>query len=246
MAERADDLQLESEHCVHIWHIDLSAFSNPNVYAAKILSPDERRRAERFSRAVVRRRFIASHVALRDILSRYLGRSPREIQLCCTLNGKPYLPAKSGSPLPRFSLSHSGEAAMLAVAHSAIGVDIERIDPAVNGLRIAERFFSPAEFAALQSAPLHEQTHAFFAVWARKEAYLKARGEGIQYRLHTFTVTIPSGPAGLIDDLNDPMAATQWKLLDIETKDGFAAALAMSTSEARISHFRWAAKDTRL
>jgi 4'-phosphopantetheinyl transferase len=163
----------------------LAAFS-------RLLAPDEQARAARFRFEVHRNRYIAGRGRLREILSYYLDADPAGLVFTANQYGKPGV---DGTDL-RFNVSHTEDLAVYAIARGReVGVDIERIRPlAAEG--IPERFFSPAEVAALRSLPRDLQPRAFFNCWTRKEAYVKASGEGLSIPLNSFDVTLlPGEPA---------------------------------------------------
>jgi 4'-phosphopantetheinyl transferase len=132
--------------------------------------------------------------AVDQVLARYLGRVPVYVK------GPRGKPALVGGEI-EFNVSHSGGLVAVAVARGrAVGVDIERITKTPPRGRIAEHFFAPAEVAALRALPADEQTEAFFRCWTRKEAYLKARGDGLSVELASFAVSLDADPrAGMAD-----------------------------------------------
>src|SRR5262249_23128168 len=145
-----------------------------------LLSPEERERADRFHFARDRDRFVIAHAVLRQILALYLQSQPELIQFVQQKHGKPELAPESNPLGLTFNLSHSGEVALVAVAaHMQLGVDVELMRSDFGGEEIAERFFSRPEVEKLRLLAAHQRTRAFFQCWTRKEAYLKARGEGL-------------------------------------------------------------------
>ena len=178
---------------IHLW-IESLEYSSTNLLALEsLLSPDERKRAVRFYFDIDRARFIAARGRLRQILATYLSSDPAALVFSYNAHGKPFL---DGQEL-RFNLSHSGTKAVYAIAQGReLGVDIERIQPEFAKERIPEMFFSPGEAAALRSLPSDAQTEAFFRCWTRKEAYVKARAEGLSMALDSFDVSLgPDEPA---------------------------------------------------
>lgn len=134
----------------------------------------EQERAAQFVSAALRQRHLRSHAALRAILRRYTSAG---LDFATAAQGKPYLPAV---PELKFNLSHSHEMALVAVAlEMEVGVDVERLRPLPECLAIAERFFPPADAAALAGTPPDRREHEFFRRWTRIEAMLKARGVGL-------------------------------------------------------------------
>lgn len=136
--------------------------------------------------------------------------------------GKPYI--EEG---PVFNASHSGEWFALAITGSGaeIGVDIEHIHPLDDMLSMARHFFAPAEVERLLAIPESERTRAFFECWTRKEAVIKATGEGVSRPLDSFEVAFGSGttPALLrLDARRDP----QWMMASFDRVPDYVAALA--------------------
>jgi 4'-phosphopantetheinyl transferase len=150
-----------------------------------LLGADESARADRFRFARDRRRFIVRRARLRQWLGAWVGRAPEALVFSENSHGKPIL--VDGPP---FSLSHSVDMMMLAIGDAEIGCDIERIDPALDWLPLAATFFTRTERAALAALPPAAACRAFFACWARKEAFVKALGLGLSYPLDAFDVSV--------------------------------------------------------
>jgi 4'-phosphopantetheinyl transferase len=201
-----------------------------------LLAADERARAARFVLQVHRDRFIAGRAMLRRVLGSYLGAPPEAVELVLEAGGKPSL---AGNRPLRFNLSHSGGLALLAVALDRdVGVDLESLRADVAILDLAERFFSRCEREELLSVPSEGRLAAFFACWTRKEAFLKARGDGLGLPLDSFDVTVRPGepPRVLRTDL-DPLDAARFSLLDLPPIPGFASALAVRGDAPRLRCF---------
>lgn len=190
-----------------------------------LLGGDERRRAGRYRFARDRERYIAAHGAVRLVLAGYLGCEPPDIELVLGEYGKPHLANRHGTPL-RFNLSISGEWALLAVTLGRdVGVDIECIDARRADREIARRWFAPGEIQALDALEGDEWVRGFFTCWTRKEAFVKATGEGLSHPLDSFEVSIaPGGPSLLWVAENGPSAAA-WRMADLPEVPGYASAL---------------------
>jgi 4'-phosphopantetheinyl transferase len=201
---------------LHVWRIDLA---RARVDQAA-LSDEEQARAARFLLERDRRRFVASHAALRRILTRYLG--PVAPRFADGPHGKPFL---DGAAL-RFNLSHSGELALVAVADGReVGVDVEAVRE-LDLAGMARVSFSPRERAALFALPPDERLPAFFRCWTRKEAHLKATGFGLALPLDGFDVSLgPDEPARLVATRPDPDEARRFSLLHLDVGPGYAAAV---------------------
>lgn len=200
----------------------------------RLLSPSERIRSHRIRVAASRREFELARGILRAILSRYLAVHPERIRFETEADGKPRLAAG----VWRFSLSHSRDLALYAVAHERdLGIDIERIRPELPARTLAERYFAPVEVAALAALPDHEVAEAFFAIWTCKEAYLKARGVGLGEALDKVVVTLGPGREPHLSHTTREVSG--WSLLTLEPARGYAGALAMMGSATRIRSWTW-------
>ena len=213
-----------------IWLVDLDG-TGDEAAAREVLSDDERARADRFVFDVHRRRFVACRAALRALLAERLGGRPGDVRFEYGPAGKPSL---AGGSAMRFNVSHSDRYALLAVALGAeLGVDIERVRPMRDLDAIAERVFSEGERGALAREPGDRRVEAFFAAWTRKEAYIKARGEGIA-QLRAIEVSLASGdPPLLIRVEGQPDEPTRWAIETFAAAPGFASALCIERRPRR-------------
>lgn len=206
---------------VHVWRVWTDRDPRGGL---DLLSAEERRRADAFRTETLRARFVASHVALRQLLGRYLGVAAAQLDFGQNAWGKPEL---SGGGL-RFNLSHSGVLALVAVARNAeIGVDVETIShpPPLDVAGIA---YSPIEREALALLSGRDLTAAFYAVWTRKEALSKGVGRGFSFDFPSFSVS--TDPATRISrPLLPPDIATgaDWHVVDLPPVAGAAAAVAV-------------------
>jgi len=206
---------------VHVWRawLDVSAGLLGQLEAS--LSPDERERAARFRFVKDRDRFVAARGILRDILARYLGANAAALRFRYEAAGKPAL---ADSSELRFNASHSHGLALYAVATERdVGIDIELIRPRVAEEKIAERFFRPAEAASLRTLPKEKQAEAFFRIWTRKEAYIKAVGTGLSMPLDSF----------------DPAEVPGWEVRDLDPDPRYRAALAVEGEGWSVREFAW-------
>jgi 4'-phosphopantetheinyl transferase len=211
---------------LHVWRIPLAATAQTLDAARALLAPDERVRADRFTVDAPRRRFTFARAALRNVLARYTGQPPREIAFTTGPHGKPAL---AGDSPFRFNLSHSEDLALLAVTRRTdVGIDLEAIDPRRAADDIAARYFSPAEQAQLgPHADPAARTAAFFRAWSRKEAVIKALGEGLACPLTSFDVSLDPLDARLLALRREHTDPSAWTMLAIEAAPGYAAAAAV-------------------
>ncbi|HUP42344.1 MAG TPA: 4'-phosphopantetheinyl transferase superfamily protein [Thermoanaerobaculia bacterium] len=233
---------------VQLWLADLDRPAVPLAALAATLDPEERKRAARFRFEVHRRRFTAGRGLLRWLLGRLLSAAPEALVFGYEAKGKPHLVLpQDGEPGQhlgqglRFNLSHSANGALLAVARGRdLGVDLEAVRPMDDADALVERFFHPAErraFAAL--GPEHRLT-AFFSGWTRKEAYLKARGDGLSLPTSEFEVALaPGGPAGLIAFGREPEEVGRWSFAAFEPAQGFLGAVAVEGPPPELREHFW-------
>jgi 4'-phosphopantetheinyl transferase len=204
---------------VHIWRAWLEADAAELLRWREFLSEDEVSRADRFVFPRDRDHFIVARGRLREILGMYLGRSPESLRFQTGKYGKPALGDQSDL---RFNLTHSHGLAVYGFAmERALGIDVEKIRPDFGGEEIAERYFSAAEQKELRELPVELRATAFFLCWTRKEAYIKAHGDGLQMPLASFDVSLtPDKPATLRSS-----DGQRWSLCSFTPAPGYAAAM---------------------
>lgn len=226
---------------VHIWRFSLALPPGLMGKLGRTLSDDEVERAGRFRFPRDRDHFIAAHSSLRGILARYLKIEPEELQFSYGPNQKPELAEEHSFSNLRFNLSHAGDLGLLGVAQGReVGVDIEWIRPEVAEEAIARRFFSQREVEDLLKLPEDLQREAFFTGWTRKEAYIKARGEGLSMLLEQFDVTLaPGSQALLLSTRPDPEEAGLWSLHHLSPGPGYVGALAVQGQVEKLDCWEW-------
>jgi len=227
----------------HVWTALISTCRPQLPFFERLLSEEERMKAARFVRPEDRARSIVAHGLLRQLLGDYLSVEPTGLNFRQNELGKPALVPCPGQPALSFNLSHSGEVILFAMtAGRRIGVDIEEIRKNFDFMEVAKGQFSEREFTALQGMSGAEQTDAFFRCWTRKEAYLKARGEGLGYPLKNFSVSIsPTAPPAVEWAADDPAAAERWAVRDLAEIPGYAGAVVCEGRATRFVSRRWLA-----
>jgi 4'-phosphopantetheinyl transferase len=213
---------------VHVWLADIRQPAARVESLSRLLSPDESRRAGSFHFERHREAFAVARGTLRTILASYTGAHPRDLEFAYSPYGKPYLSGAHGGRDLRFNLSHSHGFALYAVAHGReVGVDIEYCRPRVAFAKIAERFFSPLEVENCRRLPERLRREAFFNCWTRKEAFIKAVGEGLSFPLDAFDVSmIPGESAALLGVRVNGLEATRWTLRELQPGSGYVGAVA--------------------
>lgn len=224
------------EDDVHVWTVDCEECADQVDELYRVLSADERERARRYRRAADQDRFVVARGMLRRVLSRYLASEPQEIRFGYGMYGKPELPDQA----VRFNLSHSGVLALCAIARDrAVGVDVECERPILEIDQIARRYFSSEEYLTLARLPQSLRARAFLECWTRKEAYVKARGEGLLFPLNAFTVAVALGePAALLENTIHPDDVYRWSFRSLDPAPGYVGALAVEGPAWRLSRFR--------
>lgn len=228
-------------NAVHVWRASLEVSVSCLQALKNTLAADECARAKRFYFQEHRERFIAGRGLLRNILSRYLDKKPGQLRFCYNSYGKPALIEDTNAEGLRFNLSHSHDMALYAVTRGReIGIDIERFRPDVEAEKLAERFFSPREATVLRALPEDLRKEGFFNCWTRKEAYIKAEGEGMSIPLSAFDVSLtPGEPAALLRSQKDPQEASRWSMQALDPEPGYAAALAVKGHDWELKCWQW-------
>jgi 4'-phosphopantetheinyl transferase len=225
-------------HESHIWKVDLRCEITTEMNAS--LSRDEHDRAARFHFEKDRQRFRIAHASLRIILGRYLGLPPDSLAFGQTEYGKPFLTNPEAEGF-LFNLSHSKDLALLAVTREReVGIDVEFMRSDFATSDVAEHFFSVAEVYTFTGLDADCRTQGFFNCWTRKEAYIKARGEGLSLALDSFDVSLTPGlPAALLRIRLDESDASRWSLHELFPAPDYAAALAIEKgpSSLGLRHF---------
>jgi 4'-phosphopantetheinyl transferase len=221
---------------VHVWRASLSLAPDVLQRLKATLSPVELSRAARFVFPEDRDDFNAGRGILRELLGAYLKQPPASLEFAYGSRGKPALQTGETDRSIRFSVSHSHGLALYAFAHRhELGVDLEMIQPDFGGEEVAERFFSRRELTELGALPADLRAEGFFTCWTRKEAYVKARGEGLQIPLDSFDVSLTPGcPAELHSS-----DSARWSLRSFQPAPRFVAAVVGEGGGWQLRHFEW-------
>ncbi len=217
---------------IQVWYADLRGLAHRLEAFRTLLSPDETARAARFATEELRSRCVLRRGLLRHLLGRALGCDPATPAFAYGPMGKPFLPGG-----PAFNLADCKDDVLIAIApggppggDAELGVDIERLRRVPDAAGIAERFFAPEERAAFAALPDAQRDEAFLNGWTRKEAFIKATGQGLSMPLDRFAVELaPGRPARLLslDGALEAGRAADWSLFDLRPAPGLVAALAV-------------------
>ncbi|GAB4527731.1 MAG: 4'-phosphopantetheinyl transferase superfamily protein [Anaerolineae bacterium] len=200
---------------VDLWQVDLTRPATIDT-----LSNDERVRAQRLKIPHKQQQFIRARAGLRAVLADYVQTTPHGLRFGYLPQGKPYL---LDFPDLHFNLSHAEDRALLAVAKTPVGIDLDYERSLVPGVwaQMIDMAFTAEEQTALHALPEAERHRAFYRTWVRKEALMKARGEGFKLA-KTFSLPISSQPVQYRVD--------NWLLCDVPMPDGYIAAVAVAVT----------------
>jgi 4'-phosphopantetheinyl transferase len=224
---------------IHVWKVDLNPPDHRVEQLGRLLAPDEWERANRFRFDRHRRQYVVGRGALRTLLGAYAGLPPQGVRFSYGPRGKPFLDAgqaaAAGNGDLQFNLSNSDEMALVGFVRGLeIGVDLEFMKPMSDLEQISERFFSVPEREVLRNLPSEQKPEGFFNCWTRKEAYLKAVGEGLAVPLDSFDVTLaPGEPARMLAVEGDAERATRWFYHHLRPAQDYIGAIALEDPEGR-------------
>ena len=232
---------LLSRKDVHIW---LAVLDLPSKILQELkgsLSVDERMRAERFRFERDKSRFIAARGALRLILASYLSVEPGAIRFCYGKDGKPRLQNAFGMTGIQFNLSHSeGLALYVFTRGHEVGVDVEYMREISEMEQIVEQFFSVRERVFFGTLPTSEKHKAFLNWWTRKEAFMKAVGEGLSYPLDRFDVSAEPGKSvELLRTVGVAKEGPRWSIWDVKPGKEFAGAVVAEGEGWDVQCWQW-------
>jgi 4'-phosphopantetheinyl transferase len=221
---------------VHLWQASLDG--RPADIFESFLSADELARANRFHFTEDRTHFVVARGLLRNLLAAYLGIDCAELRFSYGAKGKPFL-LLDGRPQINFNLSHShGRAAFAFSRGRELGVDLEYVKEDFEAELIATRFFSRSEVLALRTVPADLRNQAFFSCWTRKEAYIKARGEGLSMPLNEFDVSLkPDEPAALLNNYREERELQRWSMKAIPAPENYVGALVVEGHDWQLKSF---------
>lgn len=166
---------------IHVWRVSFHEQEQRIDRYESLLSSDEKTRAKRFLVRRERNRFVITRGILRELLGSYLNRFPATLEFAYNVQGKPFLVEKSPDRSVQFNVSHSRGLALLAFSmERSVGVDVEFVQPDFAVDEVARQYFSPQEVEKLCALSPSVRAEEFFLSWTSREAYCKARGEGLQ------------------------------------------------------------------
>jgi 4'-phosphopantetheinyl transferase len=236
-----EHLSLPGENEVHVWTVLVSETLANLANLEGFLSLDEIRIAARLRRPVDRDRYVVAHGILRRLLGAYLSLAPEELVFTTGEFGKPAIVLGAKQPSLTFNLAHSGDIVLFGVAvDRRLGVDVEAIRSELDVMELAQSQFSTIEIDGLRSFSPNERIQAFFRGWTRKEAYIKARGEGLNFPLNRFAVTLKGEEVPRLQWVeNEPEAPRNWSMFHLDLLPGYAGALVVEGQKINLVSYIW-------
>lgn len=215
---------------VHLWRCSLRRAMPKDLEA--VLAWDELARAGRFKLERDRKSFLLSAYAVRRILSIYLGVPGGLVPIAVSAKGKPYLKGDIGGEALHFNLSHHSGVVMVAVAKARVGVDVEGVDEVFPCDEVGRGFFAPGEAGSIQREPGgRHKARLFFGYWTKKEALLKAAGEGLYEDLSRVDF---SGGGEAVD-----YGGSRWTVVEMELEGRVLCSLALEWELKKVQRFVW-------
>jgi 4'-phosphopantetheinyl transferase len=226
---------------VHVWRVPLDIPVDYVHLLESTLSDDEHHRAAKFYFSRDRNHYIAARGILRTLVGRYLSVEPSTLRFDYSQYGKPSLSTEWNGSSLFFNVSHSHELALMAFTRvGEIGVDVEYMRPDIEYMQLARRFFSEYERSQLMLLPQTMLQSAFYCCWTRKEAYIKARGLGLQLPLELFDVSVhPEKPAVFLGSREVGQDMKDWSLYNLLPGSDYAAACVVKGAPSRIHCWQW-------
>lgn len=205
-----------------------------------LLDAAERGRADRFRFDADRARFVAARGQLRAVLGHYVGVPPELIAFESGPYGKPALARHRGDGRVQFSLSHSHGVGAVAVGlEDELGIDIERVRPFDDALRVAQRLFTPVEQEVLRAQPEGRRLDLFFRYWTGKEAVVKSVGLGLSQPLDGFQLRLDGPDAERVQVVCGGVPVLRWVAAVPPLREGFVAALAVGCGPPEVRCREW-------
>ena len=224
---------------VDVWRMRLAREAGEVAALHALLDPAEQSRARMFRAERDRRRFVVARATLRTLLAEYAGLDPHRVTLIVRAGGKPIVSNDGANGSLHFNLSHCGELAVCAIADREVGVDVEQLKHHDDMERVAQHFFADEEARRLRTLAGMERTRFFFRTWVRKEAYLKATGEGLARRTTSFTVQTPGAGVTIVAPDGSCRVDASYQVYDLPDIDDHFAAVALAGSGAAPAiHYR--------
>lgn len=222
---------------IHVHVVDLASSTLQQPRLESVLNDEEQARARRFRYSRHRQRWVTCRARTRMLLSAYLDIPPNVIRFATGLNGKPLIHSEQLNHHENFhfNLSHSKNLGLLAVTRAGpVGIDVEFLKTINDWQAVATRFFSETEQQELAQVDPALRSRAFFLAWTRKEAIIKATGEGLSADLDSFSVALTPNLNAVVHSTKPPMKSKpqDWQLFHLEPQEEYVGAVAIQADTA--------------
>lgn len=223
---------------IDVWSVNINNYTNKLFDYWELLSSSEKEKADRFRFEKDKNCYVIARGLLRILLSRYLNIKSQKINFRYAEKGKPYLEHPSNI---KFNLSHSKNCIVLAFTKNIeLGIDVEYAKNNLEILQVAESFFSKQEIKALKSIQSIYRLSAFYNCWTRKEAFIKATGDGLSFPLNQFTVSLESSEsAELVETRWDNKEKDLWSLETFTPQKDYIGAVASRNKIKGINYYKF-------
>lgn len=226
-----------TEKKIHIFLLHLEEHDEKQLY--DFLSDDEKERADRLKVELKKKQFIISRSVLRKIISNSINKPYDEIVFYYTEENKPFIKDKLNNKTIEFNVSHSEQCVLIAVTlDNKVGVDVEKINAKIDFESLSARFFSNKENEFLRSLQESKKLDAFYSIWTRKEAFIKATGKGIAYGLDNFSVCSDNKITSKVDIEYEEALEENWFSFELMNIDQYKTALSTDNKEAEFIFYR--------
>jgi 4'-phosphopantetheinyl transferase len=204
---------IETTGDISVYWLDLDLKEKDVEGLSAQLSDSERERVASYSTVVQQRRATVGFARRRQVLAEFCGIEPGEITFGSTSTGKPFVASSAGFDVG-FNMSYCGGVGLIAIVRKRqVGVDVESIAEVPNAQRLTSTIATTLESRELSSLSPHDHAVASLRLWTRKEAYLKATGEGIGAGLKHFSVPLEPIPVSRILQPFDD--GPSWRLYEL-------------------------------
>ena len=222
-----------SEKQVHIFLLHLDKYDDKQLY--NILSDDEKQRADKLKIELKKKQFIVSRSVLRKVISKSIGQPHDDIAVYYGEHNKPFIKDKYNNKAIEFNVSHSEECVLIALTlGNKIGIDVEKVSPDIDHIALSKRFFSKNENDQLERISSDKKLDTFYRIWTRKEAFIKATGEGMTCGLDKFSVSSKREAKSKVVIEQEKNCNEEWYCFNLMDIDHYEAALSSNNEDIEL------------
>ena len=229
-------VELSKEH-IHVFLLNLNNYDDITLY--DYLSEDEKERADKLKVKQKRKQFIVSRSVLRKLISNCIDKNYDEIKFYYAEHDKPFIKEKHNNKTIKFNISHSEDYILIALTlENRVGIDIEKINKKIDAESLSKRFFSQNEYEYLKSIEINKKLDAFYTIWTKKEAFIKATGKGVAFGLDKFSVTSDKQIISKIDIGNEINSIEEWFCFELMPVDEYKTALVTDVKDVELIFYQ--------